>query len=192
MTAFRKAFANTMKHEGGYSNDPNDPGGETYMGISRRYWPSWKGWAVIDQLLAEGKTLSLSEELPDLVRKFYRDQFWNRFMGDEVAIRSKAVAIELFDTSVNHGIHAAVRYLQESLNLLNINQRIYKDIVVDGKLGYITLATLTSFFTSTSMSITEKERMLLNVMNALQGSHYIELMRKYPEKELFRGWFTRI
>ena len=40
---FLTAFANTMIHEGGYSVDPGDSGGETYMGISRHHWPDWAG-----------------------------------------------------------------------------------------------------------------------------------------------------
>jgi type VI secretion system secreted protein VgrG len=38
---FLKAFNTTMTFEGGYANDPDDAGGETYMGISRRYHPDW-------------------------------------------------------------------------------------------------------------------------------------------------------
>lgn len=39
--------------EGGYANVLGDKGGETYMGISRVYWPSWPGWPVIDDWRAE-------------------------------------------------------------------------------------------------------------------------------------------
>ena len=51
--AFSQAFAATMQHEGGYANVQGDKGGETYMGISRVYWPSWPGWPVIDDWRAE-------------------------------------------------------------------------------------------------------------------------------------------
>ena len=45
---------------------------------------------------------------------------------------SEPVAVELFDTAVNQGVHAAVKYLQGALNLLNANQKIFPDIMKDG------------------------------------------------------------
>ena len=37
-----------MEHEGGYVDDRDDRGGETYRGISRNNFPDWKGWKKID------------------------------------------------------------------------------------------------------------------------------------------------
>lgn len=58
-----------VKAEGRYVNNPSDPGGETYCGISRVYHPAWPGWATIDaakQLIdgALSRDLSLSEGAP--------------------------------------------------------------------------------------------------------------------------------
>ena len=50
MADFTKAYALTAAYEGGYVDDPEDAGGETYRGISRRYHPSWQGWQIIDTL----------------------------------------------------------------------------------------------------------------------------------------------
>ena len=41
--SFDRAFVTTMQSEGGYVNNPKDPGGETYMGISRNNYPHWQG-----------------------------------------------------------------------------------------------------------------------------------------------------
>ncbi len=38
-TIYDKAFSKVMGHEGGYSHDSDDPGGETYRGIARNRWP---------------------------------------------------------------------------------------------------------------------------------------------------------
>ena len=54
MADFEKAFINTMGYEGGYVYDPDDAGGETYKGISRRYHPSWPGWRIIDKVKISG------------------------------------------------------------------------------------------------------------------------------------------
>lgn len=50
MAEFKPAFEQTIAHEGGYMNDPDDPGGETYKGVARKYWPKWLGWHIIDLL----------------------------------------------------------------------------------------------------------------------------------------------
>ena len=36
---FEEAVKSVLKHEGGYVNDPKDPGGETNFGISKRAFP---------------------------------------------------------------------------------------------------------------------------------------------------------
>ena len=73
-TGFECAFKKVMKHEGGYSHDPDDHGAETYMGISRRYHPDWNGWIYIDDV-KERSTFRLSPKiLQDLVRIFYKER----------------------------------------------------------------------------------------------------------------------
>ena len=131
-------------------------------------------------------------ELPPMVRKFYRVNYWDRFRGDDVAKLSKTIAMKIFDTSVSLGVRKSVKILQDALNLLNDNASIYPNMLVDGLLGKITLRALELFFDRRPLSRSEKERMLLNLLNALQGMHYIEQMRRYPERERFRGWFLRL
>lgn len=47
---FRVAYKRLIKYEGYYVNDPNDYGGETYKGISRKFNPKWLGWKYIDAI----------------------------------------------------------------------------------------------------------------------------------------------
>jgi lysozyme family protein len=39
MTDFNQAFKITMNNEGGFSDNVNDRGGETWRGIARNFWP---------------------------------------------------------------------------------------------------------------------------------------------------------
>ena len=50
MAIFEPAFKLLILHEGGYANNKNDIGGETYRGIARNYWPKWVGWKLIDHI----------------------------------------------------------------------------------------------------------------------------------------------
>lgn len=90
--SFARAFATTMQAEGGYVNNPKDSGGETYMGIARDHHPWWVGWTIVDDLRARKKPLSTSAELSDLVREFYRREFWERLKCDLIDPVSEAVA----------------------------------------------------------------------------------------------------
>jgi len=185
---FGAAYSKTMSHEGGYVDDPTDRGGETYKGIARRYNPDWVGWQRIDSYRDSPDFPQVLEEeidLPDEVESFYKAQYWDKFLGDE--IEHGAVAQELFDTAVNMGVHRAVKFLQVSLSILNRNGSLFADLVDDGVFGAKTLASLRNYQRTDSVAL------LLKVMNVLQGMHYIEYMRKSPEQEKFaRGWFTRV
>uniref|UniRef100_A0A6M3JNR8 Putative glycoside hydrolase n=1 Tax=viral metagenome TaxID=1070528 RepID=A0A6M3JNR8_9ZZZZ len=192
MADFRKAFLKTSIAEGGYSNNSLDMGGETYRGISRRYFPDWKGWEIIDiEKKKPGPnpvndiSPSIRKGLNDLVEFFYKENFWNRFLGDEIP--NQEIAEELYDTSVNMGISRGVIFLQVSLNVLNRNGELYPDIVEDGKIGSTTIRTLNTYLKY------DKPELLLKIMNVLQGMHYIEFMKKSPTQEAFaRGWFSRV
>jgi len=169
------------------TNDPLDPGGDTFSGISRENWPYWIGWKLLEQ--SDGKVTSA---IIQAVEHFYYVEFWGRIQGDALAERSEDVAIEVFDTSVNFGVHRGVQFLQEALSLLNINKRLYPDLVLDGQVGWKTLETLRLYCVSRPPKAEVAIPRLLRVMNCLQGTHYIEQMRKYPDKEKYRGWFDRI
>lgn len=186
MANFISAFKKTMGHEGGYVDDPLDAGKETYRGISRRFHPTWPGWALIEKRKTSPTfPANLAEsEMETLVQNFYKDQFWDRFLGDEIP--NQALAEEIFDTGVNMGVSDAVRFLQISLNKLNRNELLFNDLVEDGKMGPNTL----SAFSCLKKSDIE---VLLVIMNVLQGMHYIDFMTDSPIQERFaRGWFKRV
>ena len=192
MANFNEAFIKTAAIEGGYVNDPADAGGETYKGVSRRFNPSWTGWKTVDELKQTARndsdfkrSLDQNEKLQEEIRLFYKQNFWDRFWGDKIP--EQEIAEEVFDTGVNLGVRSAVTFLQESLNLLNRNQKNYADIVEDGLFGPDTLNALETCLKIDDFSY------LLKLMNILQGTHYIEYMRTNPTQERFvRGWLKRV
>ncbi len=189
MADFLKSYKLTMHEEGLYSNDPLDPGGETFKGISRKYHPSWHGWCSIDAMRRESDNfpdcLKDDEELELCVREFYKDQFWNVFLGDDM--KSQDLANELFDTSVNMHPVRTIQFLQTALNIMNRNGKLYNDITVDGLWGKVTHSSLSSY------CVRDPIDYLLKIINILQGAYYIENMKKSPTQERFaRGWLKRV
>ena len=188
MADYHKAYAITLAHEGGYVHDPDDRGGETYRGISRKYHGNWPGWETIDQLKGAADFpagLDRQTELDEQVADFFKAKYWDRFWGDRIP--DQQVANELFDTSVNLGPKRAVTFLQAGLNVLNRNERLFEDISEDGAFGKNTLAALKSYLQGDEASI------LVKICNILQGMHYIEFMRSSPTQEKYaRGWLTRV
>jgi lysozyme family protein len=92
---FDTMFDRLIGHEGGYSNDPNDPGGETNWGISKRSY-----------MHLNIKTLTREQ-----ARQIYLKDFWRRIHADTLP---DGVAWQVFDFAVNSGIETAVRYLQRA------------------------------------------------------------------------------
>lgn len=118
MADFKKAIAPVLAHEGGYVNDPDDNGGETYKGISRKFWPRWTGWPFIDNAKKQAgfpESLAKVSGLQDSVLAFYRDNFWKPIGGD--AIEHSEVARLILDSAVNEGVIVAVKRAQEVIGL---------------------------------------------------------------------------
>jgi len=95
---FGEAFDRLIGHEGGYSNDPDDPGGETNWGISKRSYPH----------------LNIKALTREDARAIYLVDFWERIHGDTLY---DGVAFQTFDFAVNSGIGTAIRYLQRAVGV---------------------------------------------------------------------------
>ena len=95
---FDLAFDRLFTNEGGYSNDPNDPGGETNWGISKRSYPN----VDIKNLTRDG------------AKVIYQTDFWDRIVADQLP---DSVMYQLFDFAVNSGIETAGRYLQRAVGV---------------------------------------------------------------------------
>ena len=119
MATFDDAYKILLKSEGGYVNDSDDSGGETYRGISRRYNLDWKGWDIIDNYKRKyqgkslAKVLNADDNLQAMVKDLYKEKYWDVFELDEVP--SQNIAYQMFDTCVNCGFGSAVRFAQASL-----------------------------------------------------------------------------
>ena len=63
MANFDEEFKKVIVVEGGYVDDPDDIGGETYLGISRRYNPNSKMWNIIDDIKKRFGTKGINNRL---------------------------------------------------------------------------------------------------------------------------------
>lgn len=181
MANFDIAYKKTLRAEGGYVNDSHDKGGETYMGISRRFHPNWKGWNKFIDFYNKEKQLKRGEiidstELEALVKEFYKLEFWKPLRCS--SLYNQEVANELYDTAVNMGIYPSIKLFQKAINLL-----IKSDIQVDGIIGYKTLCNANQLNPS----------ILLKTMNGLQFMRYVSICEKDSSQErFFKGWLKRI
>src|ERR1700761_5195591 len=105
MADFSIGLQAVLEHEGGYVNDPNDPGGETYKGIARNMNSKWDGWAIIDIQKKQPnfpKNLENNTELQESIKKFYQINYWDRIKGDDIT--DNDIATSIFDFAVNAGV----------------------------------------------------------------------------------------
>lgn len=99
---FDKCFALVLAHEGGYVNDPRDPGGRTNLGVTQRAWEAFLNRSVTE---AEMRKLT-----PPDVKAFYKAMYWDRLKGDQLPA---GVDYAAFDLAVNSGVNRAAKYLQD-------------------------------------------------------------------------------
>lgn len=188
MADFNKALTDLLRYEGGYSYHKSDKGRETYKGVSRRYHPEWAGWKIVDSYKGSPtfyEDLKESTYLQEEVFSFYKVKFWDRFWGDKIT--DERIAGELFEQSVNLSVRRAVKFLQTSLNVLNREGSLYKDIKVDGMFGVNTFSTVIEALRE------GLDEYLFNCLNLLQGAFYIKQTEKDSSQEVFlRGWLSRV
>jgi len=121
MAKFDEAIKKILEHEGGYVNNKNDKGGETYMGISRKAHPNSKIWAIIDVITKKYKTvktinkyLRANVELTNLIKDIYKKEYWNPLSLDKE--KSQRLANQIFDNAVNMGVSKTKKMLERVRN----------------------------------------------------------------------------
>ena len=117
LTKFDDIIEVVLHHEGGYVNDPKDPGGETNFGIAKRSHPD----VDIKYLTIEG------------AKEIYYQDYWMKNRVPQLPDELKHI---YFDMCVNQGRGRAVKILQQSANAKGA------DLKVDGGLGPKTLSAL--------------------------------------------------
>lgn len=122
---FDKILEFTMKWEtggrkdGGYTKDPDDPGGETKWGISKKAHPD-----------VDIKNLTYED-----AKLLYKNDYWDRLSCDSF---DGKLAAAVFDTSVNIGVQRTRRFLEKTKDpeeLLDLRYEYYQLLIAkNGKL----------------------------------------------------------
>lgn len=166
-----------IKREGGYVNDPLDHGHATKFGITQAVARSYGYQGAMENLTLE------------TAREIYRNQYWLEPRFDQVNLISALIAEELFDTGVNCGISFTKPLLQRALNLLNRQGKEgWVDLKVAGEYGPATLQALIKYIKNRGK---EGEKVLVRLLNIMQGQRYIEITEINPKHEqFFYGWLA--
>lgn len=98
---WEQCFALMLKSEGGYTNNPHDPGGMTNLGVTHIDWAKWIGHEPTED---EMRALTPKDVMP-----LYKAWYWDKVMGDSLPY---GVDYAVFDFGVNSGVARSVHYLQ--------------------------------------------------------------------------------
>jgi lysozyme family protein len=114
---FPRALNAVLKHEGGYVNHPNDPGGPTNKGVTLA---TFRAYVKPTGTVADLKAISDAQ-----VGVVYRRHYWSKVMASDLP---GGVDYAVFDFAVNSGPARAAKFLQRALG-----------VVQDGKVGPATI-----------------------------------------------------
>lgn len=121
--SFDAALEAILRHEGGFVNHPDDPGGMTNLGVTKTVWEEWVGHPVDEKQM---RALT-----PEMVAPLYKKKYWDKVKGDELP---DGVDYAVFDAAVNSGPGRAAKWLQ---GCVGVEQ--------DGGIGPKTLAAVAAF-----------------------------------------------
>jgi lysozyme family protein len=117
---FEKCLAKMLAHEGGFVNHPQDPGGMTNLGVTKKVWEEWVGHEVDEKQM---RALT-----PETVAPLYKRKYWDAIRADELVA---GVDYCVFDVAVNSGPGRAIKFLQSAVG-----------VTADGGFGPATLSAV--------------------------------------------------
>ncbi|KAA0593125.1 hypothetical protein J2848_005223 [Azospirillum lipoferum] len=152
-----------LEREGGYSNDPDDPGGPTNLGITQRDLAAWRRTDVTPE---EVKALGRDE-----AKSIYRAKYWNVARCDALPA---GVDLSVFDAAVMSGPAQGVRFLQRAAGLPEPD--------VDGVVGPQTLG---------AVARTPSDKLIDRIAEQ-RAAFYTAIVDKRPASAKFiKGWLGR-
>ena len=200
MGLFEPANEKTGGHEGGYSKNPNDRGGETIFGIARKFWGDWEGWSILDTIKI-GTGVNTKEERRELTRllkantrfmgmvdSFYEENFFHKYHLD--IIDSQPIVEVTYDILVNGG--RPFTWMQELLNIQNRQEKDWDDITVDGKFGNMSIKTLNDVCGLPKKYDFTSEFILLDKLLSYRDDYFKDITLGREENEdFYNGWSIR-
>jgi uncharacterized protein (TIGR02594 family) len=161
---FDRALLHILDMEGGFTNDPLDPGGPTNQGITLGVFAAWRKVTLTaanrESLIRDLKAIDAAT-----VREIYRQRYWDLAHCDELV---PPLALMHFDAAVNHGVGTAIRFLQEAVG-----------VSIDGEIGPETRAAVAAANLSAALA----------AYAAIRERRY----RALPHFWRFgRGWLRRV
>ncbi|WP_448102693.1 glycoside hydrolase family 108 protein [Luteibacter jiangsuensis] len=172
MADFHRFAPILFKHEGGYVNDPVDPGGATNRGITMATFRS-----CARELLGIEPTLDALRQLTEMqAATIYKALYWDAIRGDEMP--SQHIANIVCDFQVNAGASSA-RLLQRVLNLLGAEPRLR----IDGRIGKATLAALRA---------ADPNNVHVLFQNGRRDYYRDLVQRRPPLARFLKGWLRRV
>jgi lysozyme family protein len=166
MASFDIFLPMLLAFEGGYVDDPTDPGGETNKGITMSTFQHCS-----HELLGIDPTSDNLKALTDSQAGIiYKNKYWDKVQGDQITAQD--LADNLCDFYVNAGTHATTLF-QQAMKGLGAN------IVVDGILGAATIQALASL----------DQNKLYQAYRQGRIDYYQQLGLRFPQ--FLKGWLRR-
>lgn len=165
ISVFDEALAFVMSQERGYSDNPADPGGATYGGITQRTYDSYRG--------AAGRVLrSVMFIQPREMRTIYWGDYWRPAACDSIASVKPDLALVTFDCAVNQGAGESTLCLQRALG-----------VNADGAFGAGTMAAVAACIEGNAVAAVLIERARV----------YRKIVAAHPsEAQFLPGWLARL
>lgn len=174
--------------EAGHVNHPNDLGKETNHGITHALANTdHVKKALVEKFGWDGTMKNLSVQMAYWI---YQTEFWDRLRATELYGIHPLLADKMFDIAINAGRKRAVTFLQEYLNAMNNEQKLYPDLKVDGGIGDITFRRLADFIKARGKAGTSR---VIGYLLSKQESYYIDISLGREANEAFTwGWSNRV
>jgi len=173
--------------EAGYVNNPNDPGGETNCGITKKLAVFYKA-KLVSLFNWDGTMRNLTKPMAFYI---YDMEFWQKLALDDVFKRCPLIADKMFDAGINIGGSVVGKWFQLILTVMNNQGQLYPDLVPDGNIGPRTIAAMDSYLKARGNKVGRWT--ILKLLLAKQGSHYVDISFANGKLETFtQGWANRL
>lgn len=179
MSDFNEAVKSLLVIEGGFVDDPADPGGRTNFGVTQTSWNGYRSQVT--------GGANLPVDVQDMSREqaivYYQSQWWDPYHIGQIV--HPLLASAFFHLAVNEGIHPATSVLQRAINFVRKTADGTAAVVVaeDGKLGPATIQAANQ---------RDAAAMLFAFLFSAAISYGLIAAARPASLRFLKGWFNRL